>query len=317
MWAAGERPRVDESPADGRPGRGEILIRLDLGDGKFGVRQHAADYLSDGTVIRVADHGAPPCGHGKPCGVLEINTLTATGLAALHARLAEDADLLVSPMDFKPVARVGGPTVGKLRLAKRFVLGSNGDRYEVTTPGTSPPDAKGLVYGPDIERLDRLAEVMLDPERLIGPEGLANAWTTYQPTTMAVLIWTHDIPPKATPILDPDGKTVGMPFDGPRPGTMVGDWPFDAAPSDFGMAFTGVDARGDGRCGFVDSADIEALAAVVPPGAGGTLAAGMLGEGGSWSSSSVAWDDKTSFSMWVVALLPEDISASCADAYSF
>jgi hypothetical protein len=304
-------------PPSAAPDAATLLIRLDYGDARFGVRRHAADYLSDGTVIRWADHGAPPCGRGQPCGILETNTLTPTGLAALRARLGEDADLLASPRDFKPTHSLGGSEVSLVGVDKRFVLGPAGDRYTVTTPRTTSPGARQWVYGAEIERLDRLAEVMLDPERLVGPEGFTNAWTTYQPAKMAVLIWNHDIPPKATPILDSGGKMIGMPFDAPQPAKMVGSWPFDAAPSDFGMPFTMVDGRGDGRCGFVDSADIEDLAAVVSPGAGGTLAAGMLGEGGSWGSGSVAWDDKTSFSLWVVALLPEDLSASCADAYTY
>ena len=306
--------RVPSDPQPAAPGAPTLIVRLDWGDAMIGVRQHAADYLSDGTVIRWSNHDAPPCGRGEPCGILETNTLTATGLGALRARLAEDADLLARPKDLKPTQPIGGREVRTPGIATRFVLErAPGDRYVVSTPGTSAPEARSWVYGPDIKRLDRLAEVLLNPETTVGPEGLSHAWTTYQPAKMAVFVWVHTIAPKPTQ----DGKYVGMAFEAPQPFKLTGPWPFDAGPRDFGMDFPAAGDRRGGRCGFVDSADIEALTAIVPPGAGGTLAAGTLGEGSSWGSSSLAWDDRTSFNMRIVALLPGDLSASCADAYSY
>jgi hypothetical protein len=299
-------------------GAPKLLIRLDRGDADFGVRQHAADYLTDGTVVRWVNHD-PACDVARDyCGVVEHNTLTADALHALHDLLARDADLLADPRDFKPTQSVGGRVVDLVGVADRFVLERPaGDRYAVTTPDASTPWARDWVFGPDIQRLNALADIMADPETLVGPEGLAQAWSTYRPTHIAVFISVYDIPPLPTSFTTADG-TVGSAFDPILPASISqSNWPFDAEPATFGMAFTSPDGR-QMRCGFADGAVNETLISFVPSEAGGgRLATSLYAMGRMWGTGGLGWDEKTGFSLRVVALLPEDVSASCADAYSY
>ena len=292
------------------PGAPTLLIRLNAGDDRHGGRRQLADYLSDGSVIRYANRGLA-CEPGRPCGTLERNTLTGAGLAALRANLAEHAGWLGQPRElFNTVA-------GRADIVNTFVLQQpDGARYAVRMPSNrSRNDANWDVEL--AERLDTLAQAMVDPVNLIGPAGLTNpVWQTYQPTTMAVFIRLSAIPPKPTPILGTDGTMIGMPFDGPSPFKLTGTWPFDATPGDFGMAFS----RPDGtvsRCGFVDSTNVPSLTTIVPEGAGGSLAAGTLAMGRTWGSGSLEWDDTTAISLRIVALLPEDVSATCADVMAY
>lgn len=308
--------KVSSSPQPtAAPGAPTLLVRLDEGNDDRGVRQHLADYLSDGTVVRWANNG-PACEPGRPCGVLETNTLTAAGLAALRTTLASDADLLAAPRNFKRYL-LPGKSAPRGTTIHTFVLDDpDGSRYSVGVPSSRSYGAGDWVADPVIDRLGALADVMLHPETLIGSEGLAHAWTTYQPVKMALFIRTGAISPAPTPMVDNNGAIIGMPF--PTIGThdVSQSWPFESTPDTFGMAFTWSDGL-EQRCGFVDSADVETLAAIVPPGSGGTLARGMLAMGRSWGSGGLGWEGKMYVQLRIVALLPEDISASCADAMAY
>lgn len=296
------------------PGAPTLIVRLDGRLDDRGVVTHTADYLSDGTVIRWAP--GPACEPGRPCGTLESNSLTTAGLAALHALLAEDADLLAEPTNLTAQMRPGESRSGRSDVINTFVLERpDRSRYTVSAPSARSFNAAGWAPDPAIERLNALAEFMRDPETLVGREGLAHAWTVYRPAKMAVFVRLAAIAPAATPTVGKDG-TIGMPFPTIVPHDISQSWPFESKPDTFGTAF----ARPDGsapRCGFVDSADVETLAAIIPASAGGTLAAGELAMGMTWGSGGLGWGDKTYISLRIVALLPEDVTASCADALAY
>ena len=217
-------PSVISVPA--RVGPSGLLIRLDYGWKGFGVGRHSADYLADGTVIR---WNGPGCGaYGDPCGTLEHNTLTASGLTAFRALLTQDAVLLAAPRVFQSQVRPGTNPIGHGDMANTFVLERpDGTRYMVEVPSTTSQDANTWVQDPAITRLNALAEAMLDPETVVGAGGLADpAWTAYQPTAAAVVV-----------MLTPSAKPV--PFDGPY-GTDLQKtgWALGGTPDTFGATFT-------------------------------------------------------------------------------
>src|SRR5450755_2159952 len=75
-------------PVPSRVGPSGLLVRLDVGYGQLGFGQHRADILTDGTVIRWVNGSA--CQYPQPCAALERNALTASGLTAFRALLAQD-----------------------------------------------------------------------------------------------------------------------------------------------------------------------------------------------------------------------------------
>ena len=286
-----------------------LLIRLDEGQKGFGVGRHSADYLSDGTVIRWTDAGEM-CERGRPCGTLERNTLTSTGLAALRARLAKDADLVAEPREIHAKSVSGYNT---------FVLERpDGSRYTVSAPDINSPyfNSSGGNWVPDAatERLSALAEAMVDPKTLVGANGLSNpAWEAYQPAKTAIVIRFSE----------------GEPYwEGSFSGPTIVDitetgWPFEGTPDTFGGVFTfdTTDFPGDAyRCIFLPSTDAMRALASLPRSIGGEDAAGYLASGAFWRSGGLRWSAKsptTRLSLMAVALLPEDAAASCANALSY
>ncbi len=283
-------PGPSSVQATAAPGAPTHLIRLDTGNDERGVGRHVADYLSDGTVIRL---------NGK---TLERNTLTATGLTALRALLAQDSDLLA----FNPQILPSEPS--NPNTTNTFVLAQpNGSRYTVNAPSLTAPDGSVWATNPAFARLGTLAAALLDPATLVGVAGLAQPiWAAYQPTQMAVFIRFANVDPQfAAEGLAPDISSTG--------------WPFAGAPDALGTTFT--DPSGiDRRCAFLPRADVEKALISLPNSVGGSLAAGQLASGVTWHSGTLLWGAKsptTSLSLIVVPLLPEDVAASCADALAY
>ncbi len=295
-----------------RIGGSGLLVRLDVGQEDFGLGRHSADYLTDGTVIRWKT--GTGCGIGQPCGTQERNTLTASGLTAVRAILAEDGDLLAVP---KVVERQIAPGKHPLYYGDTidtFVLERpDGTRYTVQVPSTTSRDASTWVEDPAITRLNALADAMLHPETL-GAGSLADpAWTACQPTATALIV-------RLTAAIKP------VPFDGPfGPDIEKTGWPFVGSPDTFGTAFVPSvfhdnyfipEPGSTFRCAFLASdGTLEAITSL--PEAGASLARGYLVAGGVWGSSGLRWGDDLDFSIRAVALLPEDIAGSCSDAFAY
>ena len=179
-------PSVISVPA--RVGPSGLLVRLDVGYQGFDLG-HRADYLTDGTVIRWVNGTA--CGNGQPCGTLERNSLTATGLTAFRALLAHNADLLAQPMVVKRQIAAGTQPLLRGDIEDAFVLERpDGTRYTVQVPSTTSQDANTWVPDPAITRLNALAAAMLDPATLVGAGGLAIR--PGRPTSRAPQPWSSD-----------------------------------------------------------------------------------------------------------------------------
>jgi hypothetical protein len=293
------------------PGAPKLVIRLDTGNDERGVGQHDADYLSDGTIIRYTVVGSV-CQRGQPCGTMERNTLTATGLAALRALLAQDADLLANPLTLTPQRSPGIALRGGYRTYAFVLERSDGTRYTVNAPSTSwrssdpsAPDPATWVRDPAIERLNALAAALVDPATVVGASGLADpTWAPYQPVQMAVFVSLGEVDPQfVAEGLAPDIATTG--------------WLFQDAPDALGEAFHG---RGYQRCAFLPAADVLLAITSLPSRVGSTLASGELAAGSTWHSGTLLWAAKgptTALGLNVVALLPEDAVASCADALAY
>ena len=307
----------------------KLLIRLDLGPDDYGiVGRHVADYLSDGTVIRWTIAGSV-CQPGLPCGTLERNTLTAAGLATLRALLTKDADLLATSRVIKRQILSGKTLVPMGDTIDTFVLEQpDGGRYTVSVPSTNSPNASAWVPDPAIERMNALADAMVDPATLVGAAGLTNpAWETYQPDKTAVFIRFTEVAPQFVPkpTVDKNG-TISIPFGPPDLYDLdTTGWPFEGTPDTFGGSFTPNASRkaingATYRCAFVPSADALAAIASLPKSLGSSLAAGEVAAGGSWRGGTIRWSGKsptTAVSLVAVALLPEDVGGSCAGAWSY
>jgi hypothetical protein len=279
-----------------------LLVRLVAGGGWAGTPgRHVADYLADGTVIRL--NGA----------TLESNRLNETGLASLRMTLATNAELLATPMRIAPRATVipaEDPTdmaMGLSESVNTFVLERpDGSRYTVTAPDRHPGDL--IVSDPDpvVDGLTALADALSDPATLAGAGGVANpAWTTFQPAKTAVFLTLEELS-------DPSFLSDGViPQIGPT------DWPFKGTPHAFGTSFKGpgLIAR---RCAFLPSADAgTALASLSKDG--GQRAAAEIAAGRAWRSDVWAWVDgskATLLNLQASALMPEDADVSCIDALS-
>ena len=297
-----------------RTGPSGLLIRFDYGWKGFGQGRHNADYLTDGTVIRWVN--GTDCGPytGDPCGTLEQNTLTASGLAAFRALLAQDADLLAGPMVFTSQVADGMQPIGHGDKANTFVLErTDGTRYMVEVPSTTSQDAGTWVKSPAITMLNALAEAMMDPVTLVGAEGLTSpTWTTYQPKAAAVVVNLSQEGP-------PD------PFDGQLYGTDVQKtgWPFGGTPDTFGSIYTPGPSdkyfMSDHtyRCAFLDYDATVAAFNQFTPRVGATLAARDLASGAQWRAGLMRWGDNLALGMSSTTILPEDLAGSCDDAFAY
>jgi hypothetical protein len=315
--------------ATAAPGAPTLLIRLDVGQESFGPGTHTADYLSDGTVIRWT--GAGVICQSEPCGTMERNTLTATGLAALRALLSKDADLLAQPADLKSQILPGKSVLPYGDPVNTFVLQrSDGSRYAVSAPSADSANASNWVPDPGIKRLGSLAQALVDPGTLAGPAGLANpTWAAYQPLKTAIvlqfLVDDVYVPWSTT---DSNGITIGS-LDGTAvlPDISQTGWPFAGDPDTFGGSFVpdkseipALDSLATAyRCAFLPSADALTAIARLPQSVGTSYAASEMA-GGTWLSGAMSWNAKsptTGLSLVASALLPEDVTASCASVLSY
>jgi hypothetical protein len=313
--------------ATAAPGAPTLLIRLDVGQESFGPGTHTADYLSDGTVIRWT--GAGVICQSEPCGTMERNTLTATGLAALRALLSKDADLLAQPADLKSQILPGKSVLPYGDSVNTFVLQrSDGSRYAVSAPSADSANASNWVLDSGIKRLGSLAQALLDPGTLAGPAGLASpTWAAYQPVKTAIVLqfFVADVyVPWST--TDSNGITYGS-LDGTAvlPDISQTGWPFAGDPDTFGGSFVpekSIPGLGLGtayRCAFLPSADALTAIARLPRSVGTSYAPSELA-GGIWLSGAMSWNAKsptTGLSLAASALLPEDVTASCASVLSY
>ncbi len=312
LFACGSPSTSSLALASPRVGPSGLLVRLDIGwDKSYHLGRHSADYLADGTVVRWSPAGGKICNGTEKCGILERNTLTATGLAALRAVLAQDADLLSAPT---VIERQIAPNQHPLLhgdIVDAFILEHpDGSRYRVAVPSTTSHDAPTWVPDPAVTRLNALAETLLQPETLGAGSLVGPTWMPYKPTLAAVALSTH---PAVKPV----------PFDGPfGPDLQRVGWPFGGAPDTFGTTFTPKamadwGTGGTFRCAFLpNDAAVEGISSL-PASVGATLAAGMMVSGSRWASGILRWGEDLDFGMRAISLLPEDVDGTCDDALAW
>jgi hypothetical protein len=268
----------------------ELVVRLEEGGDDRGAGRHLADYLADGSVIRAGTVG------------LEANRLTDAGLASLRALLAKDADLLARPLTIK-----SKPDHDQRDKDFTFVLTrADGSRFSVTVPDKRSLNAAKWAPDPAIDRLNDLAITLLDPVPAFGAVGLSDpAWTPWDPQRMAIFVTFSEV--------DPFVRANGLLADL----SSIG-WPFPGNPETIGPAFQGPSGTTQ-RCAFLPSVDV---AAAIPrlTIASSDHSADQIAAGSTWHSVGWLWGDKsptTAISVAVMALLPADASASCADVRSY
>jgi hypothetical protein len=240
-----------------------LLVRLNVGGGWPGAYgQHVADYLSDGTVIRVNG------------GTLERNRLTETGLASLRTTLATSADLLATPLQIAPLATelpvddTRNMPQGISELVNTFILERpDGSRYAVSAPSRHAGDMFASVRDPVVESLTALADALTDPTTLVGAGGLADPdWRTFRATETAVFFTLQEAS---------DHRVVS---DGVIPQIGPADWPFKGAPHTFGNVFQGPGDHVIRRCAFLASPEADTAIASLSK-VGGQRAAGEIASG--------------------------------------
>lgn len=288
-------PVPTSRPSGAAPSAGvetaDLIIRLDIDNDERGLGQHAANYLTSGSAVRLKGEG------------LETNTLTEAGIAALRAEIAKYGDLLAEPKVFIPETKPGAALSGRKSVIYTFVLERrNGERYTVSAPGDTSPDASSWLPDPSIERLNILAKILMAPDVIVGATGLASStWTPYDPATTVVVTRIFEA-----------GETFSE--MGLAPDVSVGGWPFLGAPDTFGEAFTSIDDV-TSRCSFMPTADAQAALPSFSK-VGGTLGLERLSAGKAWRSGTLLWKEKgptAALSVAMVALLPGDERASCAE----
>ncbi len=296
-------PTMISSPA-------KLLVRLDTGNIFYKVGQHVADYLTDGTVIRLHD------------GKLETNKLTATGLATVQALLDRESDLLSGPGRFEPKLVRSALLFGPGTIGYHFILPApDGSRFIVSSVNAWSPDAKNWVPDPAIDRLSALAGDLADPASLVGDTGLVDpAWLIYRPARMGVFL---AIAPTRICGSDPNDNLDCLSVSPPA-GTSGTDWLFPGDPRAFGTAFTfaGDTTR---RCALLPGAEVDAAVANLPLSAdlaqkARDSVAATLASGVTWESGYPFWPAGGPgfvIIVTVVALLPEDVAGPCADALRY
>jgi hypothetical protein len=314
------------APANGGP---TLLVRLDVGSfNRPGRSGHAADFLSDGTVIRGTAAGTV-CQPGGPCKALERNALTAQGLAALRALLADHSDLLGRPGAFEPKMLPGKSWSGRPTVIDAFVTEvPDGTRYTVRSPSATSFDAPNWAPNPTIDRLNALAAVLVDPANLAGPAGLKDpTWMPYTSENTAVFVRFREIEPIPTPTPPSDSTlpVIGM-LDGYVAYPDISDigWPFAGTPETFGSPFAPVPSADSShlgtayRCAFLPTADAITGIGRLPRSIGATLVAGYIASGVDWIGGTMRWSGKgptSGFDLSATAILPEDAGASCASLF--
>jgi hypothetical protein len=260
---------------------------------------HVADYLSDGTVIRARS------------GTMETNRLTDTGLAALHALLAANADLLTTPMQIAPRSTVvpvpNNIPSGIVERVNVFILEkADGTRYSVSAPSRHSGDFFPAIPDPVADRLTALADGLADPAAALGSGAFTDSdWKPYQPTLTGVFLILQD--------LALDNQVVS---DGVIPHVSPAEWPFEGSPQTFGRSYKGPGTHVTWRCAFLPSADV-ASAVVALSKVVGQKPASPTPTSGRWHSGSMLWvtsNQVTNVSVQTLPLLPEDGALSCADA---
>ncbi len=321
LWAvvgrftSGHIPAPANAIAAGSNSGPKLLIRLDVGQdygpGDSGITsQHVADYLSDGTVIRVNSPANSNLPYPVPPGILERNTLSPTGLATLRALLAKDADLLGQPTD---ITHWGDTIIDTFVLER-----PDGSRYTVTAPDIDSPYAdKTWLPDPATARLAALAKALADPATMAGAGGLISpTWTPYLPEKMAAFVLILPIEGK----YDPTGINPHN-----EPDLSDVRWPFQGDPDTFGGAFSdtshrGLFGRATTRCAFLPSADVESGIAGLTYAGFDQFATEQIASGTYFESGIFRWSarsDTTGVMLIALALLPEDVATSCADAISY
>jgi hypothetical protein len=306
-----------------------LLIRLDVGYvTRPGQSRHAADYLSDGTVIRWTSSGLV-CQAASPCGALERNTLTAEALTALRALLAEHSALLGQPGTFEPQFLPARSWSGRPTIFATFVSGQpDGSRVTVHASSTTSFDAPSWAPDPAVDRLNALVATLVDPSTLAGPAGLSDpTWTPYTPEKTAVFIRFREIEPIPIPTPTPRSSlpVIGM-LDGYVPYPDISDlgWRFAGTPESFGSSFTptpSADSSHVGtayRCTFLSTVDAVMGIGHLPQSIASSLAAGDLASGLDWIGGTMRWSARSptsGFDLAATTILPEDAGASCADLF--
>lgn len=275
-----------------------LLVRLNVGYGPSPDR-HVADYLSDGTVIRVRDE------------MMETNRLTEGGMAALQAVLAANADLLTTPMQIAPRSTVvpvpNNIPSGIVELVNAFILErSDGTRYTVSAPSRHAGSALAGGDDPVVERLTALGDGLSDPATLLGPGAFTDPeWQPYQPALTAVYLILEE--------LAVDDQVVS---DGVIPHVGPTEWPFEGSPQTFGGLYKGPGTHVTRRCAFLPSADVS-TAAVALSKLLSQKQARPTPTPHPWRSGSLLWvtsNQATIVNVQALPLFPEDGGLGCADA---
>jgi hypothetical protein len=278
-----------------------LLVRLNVGwggGGEFG--RHVADYLADGTVIRL---------HGS---TLERNRLNESGLDKLRGLLATNADLLTTPMQIAPRSTIvpvpNNIPAGIVERVYSFILERpDGTRYAVRSPSRHAWDFLAGGHDPIVERLTALGDALADPASVFGSGAFADSWSTWQPVKTAIFLILQET------TIDNDVVSDGViPHIGPT------DWPFKNDPHNFGTVYKGPGDHVTRQCAFLPSAE-AATGLIGLSKQGGQKAANEMAAGLAWRVSSLLWvsgRQATFVSVQAFALLPEDGAVSCADALS-
>jgi hypothetical protein len=263
---------------------------------------HVADYLSDGTVIRVNDR------------TTEINRLTETGLTAALTLITAARDLLAAPMQiaprstFYPVDATHNIPRGIGENVNTFVMERpDGSRYMVSAPSRHRGDAFATGPDPVVEGLTVLADGLADPATTFGSAAFADpVWKTYASAMTAVLV-SLEAP-----------RDRNIVTDGTIPHVGPTTWLFKGDPHTFGTVFPGPASYLSRRCAVLPSAEAATALARLPRALG--LTASEVAAGVSRHNSILIWVAGSEAAILYVQafpLLPEDGALSCIEALSY
>ena len=265
---------------------GDLLVRLDV-CADVCIDPRREEYLADGRVIHLEPQS----------GQLVERRLSPAGLALVRSRLIADADLLGRDLNVFPEPVPGKTPPGHGVESFAFLVPGEADgRVTVRTVTAPSLDPGYWQTDPRIDRLTALGDALLDPEKLAGSDGWADAaWTAYEPSKTAVFVHVRD---GAAPFSSPDLGAAG--------------WPLGDDPRTLGEPFAStMDAWPIARCAVMDAATASEAAVALP--------AGVLDPqdpAAFWRMGTMAWAERgLELDVAFRTLLPDQESQSCADLW--
>jgi hypothetical protein len=294
------------SSGQGSPSPVGLVVRLTTCTNPCEVDTYrTVDYLADGMVIR------------SQAGTLEANTLTATGMATLRGRLAQDTDLLTGPLRLMghAVPNTPGQVIAWAQTDTFFMERPDGSRYAVSAVNSRLPTPATWLHDAATDRLTALSDDLADPVALVGEAGLTQPrWAPYQAALTGVFISLSGLPP-CDPSTSLDGPLCAA---GMMPAISMTGWPFGDSPGTIGTEFRGPGDPGTTwRCAFLPSDRVRSgIAGLRTPGS--SFAKATLDAGTVWGNEGLFWDTTSpqmTIGLAAVPLMPEDEAASCNDAH--